>query len=134
MSIYSYQKVTDRHTTYSLAAPTAADGSPMATELATINGMTYVHVPDRTELPRQPSQIQIEPVQMTDDLRRAIMERSPHVQLINRRVVGMIRERYSVNDELKMLRIAPSEESAAYNDYVESCRAWGREQKQAMGL
>jgi hypothetical protein len=53
---------------------------------------------------------------------------------INAQVVAKIRERYSVDDEIQMLRIAPSAESALWNDYVETCRAWGHEQKAALGL
>jgi hypothetical protein len=40
----------------------------------------------------------------------------------------------SQNDEIKMLRISPSEESTAYNEYVESCRAWGRTKKAKLGV
>jgi hypothetical protein len=50
---------------------------------------------------------------------------------INRRVVEMIRERYSVDDELGLLRTGPSDEAAAYSDYVEECKAWGRGEKAA---
>jgi hypothetical protein len=53
---------------------------------------------------------------------------------INARVVDKIRERYSISDELMMLRTGPSDESAAYNDYIESCRAWGVEEKNKLGL
>jgi hypothetical protein len=53
---------------------------------------------------------------------------------INRRVVEMIRARYSVDDEIKLLRIAPSDETAAWNAYVEECRQWGREQRALLGL
>lgn len=49
---------------------------------------------------------------------------------INRRVVELIRSRYSVDDELGILRTAPSEEATAYNAWVEECRAWGRGEKQ----
>lgn len=48
---------------------------------------------------------------------------------INRIVVEMIRERYSVEDELGLLRTGPSEEAEEYSDYVEECRAWGRGEK-----
>jgi hypothetical protein len=37
-------------------------------------------------------------------------------------------------DEIKLLRIGLSEESIAYNDYVEECRAWGRGEKAKLGL
>lgn len=54
--------------------------------------------------------------------------------LINQQVVEMIRERYSVDDEIGLLRTGPSDEAAAYSDYVEECKAWGREQKTGLGL
>ena len=64
----------------------------------------------------------------------AIKAASAQCAAINAQVVAKIRERYSVDDEIHMLRIAPSPESALWNDYVEACRAWGREQKAALGL
>ena len=51
---------------------------------------------------------------------------------INQMVVEMIRERYSVDDELGILRTAPSEEATQYNAWVEECRAWGRGEKAGM--
>lgn len=48
---------------------------------------------------------------------------------INRRVVEMIREQYSIEDEIKLLRTAPSPEFELWNAYVEDCREWGRLQK-----
>jgi hypothetical protein len=71
---------------------------------------------------------------LTDELKESIKSASPHVQLINDRVVSKIREVYSLNDEIKMIRLSPSEESTAYNDYVEECRDWGRTEKARLGL
>ena len=48
---------------------------------------------------------------------------------INQRVRDMIREQYSIEDEIKLLRTAPSPEFELWNAHVEDCRAWGREQK-----
>lgn len=48
---------------------------------------------------------------------------------INQRVREMIREQYSIEDEIKLLRTAPSPEFELWNAHVEDCRAWGREQK-----
>lgn len=53
---------------------------------------------------------------------------------INQMVVEMIRERYSVDDELGILRTAPSEEATQYNAWVEECRAWGRGEKARMEI
>jgi len=41
----------------------------------------------------------------------------------------MIRELYSIEDEIKLLRTAPSPEFELWNAYVEDCRSWGRAQK-----
>ncbi|MBS4019064.1 MAG: hypothetical protein KGZ68_12595 [Dechloromonas sp.] len=129
--IYQYQQATDAFTTHRLVVP---DGS---TELATIEDVTYVHVPDGADLPaEQPAEIaaSIQPVTLTADLRRAIEDASPHVALIRARVAEKIAEQYSIGDEIKLLRTAPSAEFELYNAFVEDCRAWGRAQKAQLGL
>lgn len=68
------------------------------------------------------------------DLRDAIREASPSVRLINGRVQAAIAERYSMADEIKLLRTAPSAEMAAYNAYAEDCRSWGRAEKAKLGV
>jgi len=93
-----------------------------------------VSVPDGIKLPDQPEQISVEAVELTDDLKEAIKKASPHVALINERVVNMIRDKYSISDEIKMLRIGPSDETNAYNSYAEECRAWGKSEKLKLGL
>ena len=134
--IYKYQKITDNYTTYSLVEPdyNLLETEDRITELCTIDGVTYVSVPDSITLPEQPEQITVEEVELTDELKESIKSASPHVQLINDRVVVRIREVYSLNDEIKMIRLSPSEESTAYNEYVEACREWGRVAKANLGL
>jgi hypothetical protein len=134
--IYKYQKITDQFTTYCLVEPdyNLLETEDRITELCTIDGVTFVSVPDSIILPAQPEQITVEEVELTDELKESIKSASPHVQLINERVVAKIREIYSLNDEIKMIRLSPSEESAAYNEYVESCRDWGRVAKANLGL
>jgi hypothetical protein len=131
--IYKYQKHTDAHTTYCLAEPDyGREGEERITELCTIGGVTFVSVPESITLPPQPEQIKVEAVELTEELSGAIRAASPHIALINHRVVERIRLRYSVNDEIKMLRIGPSPETEAYNDWVEQCRDWGRAEKDAL--
>ena len=134
--IYKYQKITDQFTTYCLVEPdyNLLETEDKITELCTIDGITYVSVPDSIILPAQPEQITVEEVELTDELKESIKSASPHVQLINDRVVSKIREVYSLNDEIKMIRLSPSAESTAYNEYVESCRDWGRVAKANLGL
>lgn len=107
------------------------------TELATVEGATYVSLPDGAALPaEQPPEIaeSITAVTLTDALRDAIKAASPHVRLINARVRAAIEERYSLADEVKLLRTAPSPEMVAYNAYAEECRNWGRVEKAKLGL
>lgn len=134
--IYKYQKAQDAYTTHCLVEPdyNLLETEDRITELCTIDGVTYVSVPDSITLPEQPEQITVEEVVLTDELKAAIKAESPHVQLINERVVAKIRERYSLNDEIKMIRLSPSEESTAYDEYVEVCRDWGKTEKARLGV
>jgi hypothetical protein len=136
VKIYKYQKILDQFTTHCLAEPdyNLSETEDRITELCTIGVDTYVSVPDSITLPAQPEQITVGEVELTDELIAELRAASPHVILINDRVVAKIRERYSVNDEIKLLRIGLSEESTAYNDYAEECRAWGRGEKAKLGL
>ena len=134
--IYKYQKISDAYTTYILAEPDY-DGLGLEsriTELCTIDGVTYISVPDGITLPEQPEQITVEEVALTDELKAAIRAASLHVQLIDERVVMKIREKYSVNDEIKLIRLGASDDFTAYNDYIETCRAWGAAAKARLGV
>lgn len=131
-TIIAYRKLVTTMITRELHLP---DG---ATELATLkSGNTYVCLPDGATLPPdQPAEIaaSIQPVTPDVELIDEIKAASPHVRLINQRVQERIRARYSAEDEIKCLRLAPSPETTAWNDHVETCRSWGREQKAALGL
>ncbi len=99
--------------------------------------MTYVSLPDGVVLPvDQPDEIaaSIKAVTLTPALRLAIAAASPHVRLIRQRVRDKIAEQYTLSDEIMLLRTAPTAEAAAYNDYAESCRQWGRDERARLGL
>lgn len=138
-SIVSYRKYVDKLVTRTLRLPDdATTHSPVGIELATLpNGVTYVSLPDGVVLPAdQPAEIaaSIQVVTLTPALRLAIKAASPHVQLIRQRVRDRIAEQYALSDEIMLLRTAPSPEHAAYNDYAESCRQWGRDERTKLGL
>ena len=137
--ILRYQKVTDSYTTLTFAEPdyNLLDTGDRITELCTVGPWTYLSIPSSLELPEQSELIAAsmeEIVAPSEELKLEIRAASPHVKLINTRVVERIRQLYDVNDEIKMLRIAPSAESAVYNDYAEECREWGRQEKAKLGL
>jgi len=134
-SIVSYQKFINSERTVEIVLPEDAETHQrLGTELATVDGVTYVSLPDGAVLPAQPDEIAVTPVELTPELKIAISDASPFVRMIRSMVADKIAERYSVGDEIKLLRTAPSAEFEAYNAYAEDCRAWGREQKAALGL
>lgn len=136
--IVSYQKHIDSLRTVELRLPEDAQNHQrLGTELATIDGVTYISLPDGALLPAdQPDEVaaSIETVTLDPVLRDQIANASPHVELIRTRVAEMISANYSLRDEIKLLRTAPSPEFEAYNAFAEDCRAWGRAQKAALGL
>lgn len=139
-SLIAYRKAINAVHTWELRLPESAPGQRQGQEIATLaDGRTVVSLPDGATLPAdQPPQIaasiQTLPSPLPAELRAQIMDASPHARLINQRVVEKIRAHYSMDDEIKMLRIAPSAETTAWNDHVEACRAWGRAERAKLGL
>lgn len=133
--IVRYQKFIDSEHTVEIALPVDKNGQRLGMELATVDGDTYVSLPDGSKLPAQPESISVETLAgLTPVLKSAISDASPFVRMIRQMVSEKIAERYSTGDEIKLIRTAPSAEFEAYNAYAEECRAWGREQKAAVGL
>ena len=135
-----YRKASDAFTTHQLQLPDAqgAGDQPRCTELCTLDdGFTYVAIPAGVTLPEQPEVISAS-IETLDPLPAALRDQikaaSSHVALINDRVRAAIAERYSLADEIKLLRTAPSPEMTAYDAYAEECRAWGRGEKAKLGL
>ena len=60
--------------------------------------------------------------------------RQEKIDAINAKVRAMIRQRYSITDEIQLMRTAPSEEFDIYNDYVEACRNIGRNEKAFLSI
>lgn len=119
------------------------------TELCTLDGVTYVSVPDSAELPPQPEQIagSVTVAALDAVTREAIKSASPHCQLIDARMRDQIRAAYSMEDELKFARIgvgaamgmyAPSSDEVqamtVFGEFVEGVRQWGRQQRAELGL
>ena len=128
--IVAFRKASDAYTVYSLIAP---EGS---IELCTLDGETYAAIPGGAELPEQHAQVagSVRVVELDTELRERIKAASPHIALIQKRVREKIEEVYSIHDEIKLIRTAPSPEFDAYNEHAELCRQWGRDQKAALGL
>ena len=118
--------------------PVDALNQSIGTELATLLGITYVSLPNGAVLPaNQPAEIAasiINPAALTPALVLDIKAASPHVRLINDQVTAQIAALYSMADEIKLLRTAPSPEHTVYNQHAEDCRAWGRAEKAKLGL
>jgi len=89
--IISYQKTSDAHTTYELHMPDAqgAEGEIYCAELGTIDGLTYVSVPDGVTLPAQMPQVAatLQTVTPHAELLAQLKATSPHCALISERMV-----------------------------------------------
>ena len=145
--IYAYTKVSTPYTIIQMALPYEMDAENQCTELCTLEGVTYVSVPDSVTLPDQPTELTITEATITPELRDAIKAESPHCRLITERMEQRIRERYSLSDEQFFSRIgvgaalgaytfAPGEqdELLAFGAYVEAARQWGRDERAKLGL
>lgn len=147
--IVSYQKHTDEYTTYQLVLPVDADGQHIGIELATVDGLTYVALPDTAQLPEQPQQIasSVQTATMTQPLRERIKAVSPHCKLISERMLNKIRDAYTLDDELYYARIAGGasnglysptseefQELQVYTETLESIRQRGRNERAKLGL
>lgn len=148
-SIIKYKIVSDNLTTHRLKEPDTLDG-PKCTELCTLDGLTYVSVPDGVTLPEdQPETAKnsLESVTLDGELREKIKAASPHCQLIADRVIERIRAKYTADDELFYARILLGEQMGRYTmspaekaevdafiHHVEATREWGRQQRAEIGL
>ena len=145
--IYAYTKVSTPYTTIQMALPYEMGSENQCTELCTLEGVTYVSVPDSVTLPDQPAELTITEATITPELREQIKAASPHCALIAERMEARIRSKYSLSDEAYFARIGvgaalgvyqfePGEqdEMLAFGAWVESARQWGRDERAKLGL
>jgi fructose-specific component phosphotransferase system IIB-like protein len=138
-TLIAYTKSVDQITTHTLRLPIDAAGASAGQEIAELlDGRTIVVLFGTAQLPAdQPAAIadSIEPLTSPSaDMIAAIKQASPHVALINQRIEDAIGERYSIANQIKLIRTAPSAEMTAFDAYAEECRAWGRSEKAKLGL
>lgn len=147
-SIVKYTKAADQWTDIVMRLPdsTGRDDELHCTELCTLDGITYVAVPDGVTLPDQPHEITIEPVTLTPELKAAIRDQSPHCSFIDDRMKLRIRAKYSQDDELKFSRLSLNiaigekltkgqiSDIKEYNQYIVSCIDWAKSERAKLGL
>ena len=114
---YKYKKIVTDITTYTLIEPDyeLLKSKERVREIGVLDGFTYIEVPDSVTLPKE------QPV--------LLIEANLEADMVNAQVVQKIRERYSINDEIKLLRLGDSAEKEAWSKYVEECRSWGAKRK-----
>lgn len=124
-----------------------AESDPRAIELAELEGWHYVHAPDGAALPEQPTEVEWQPVELTDALREQIKAASRPVQMIADEMQRRIRSAYSLEDEQYFSRIGvgaalgvyefqAGEQAAllAFGAHVEAVRQWGKAKRAELGL
>ena len=149
MLYYSFSKqITDGpNGTTITAVLTDVDGQRIGNELGTIDGVTYISLPDEAVLPEQPTEIGLQPVVMTDALKEQLKLINPWCKLVDQQIRSKIRERYDSEDEMYLTRISvgnlmgiytylPGEQQAVldYGAFVEGARQWGRDERAKVGL
>lgn len=148
-SIVEYKKSANSHTEIVMRFPDSLGENDElhCTEIATVNGITYVAVPDGIVLPDQPPEITLKNTVMTQELKMAIRLNSPHCQFIDERRQMKIRAKYTLDDEQYMTRLALKQSLGMepmtndqklrlreYDAYVEECLNWARDERAALGL
>ena len=148
-TIYSYAKLSTPYTIIQMSLPDnqGLDDALRCTELCTLDGTTYVAVPDGVTLPDQPPELTITTVVLSDVLREHIKAASPHVQLIYERTEQQIRAKYSISDEAKYARIGvgvalgvyafgvgEQDELMTFGAHCEAARQWGRDERAKLGV
>ena len=132
--IMKYRKFTDQYTTYTAIDNGGEDKK--ITELCTINNETYISVPDGVVLPEQPKEITLEPVVITTELKGQIEKDSPHIRLIEKRIIEKVRKKYPIEAQLKIIRDKINginiDKYAEYNSYVEDCVTEGETKKELL--
>lgn len=142
-TIYQYKKYIDDIKTVYINLPEDCGAS----ELAVIDDITYVSVPEGVVLPEQPKEITVTATNLNTELKIKLRKESPHLKLIDKRFVEKLREKYSIDDELYFARIVSSfllgsyvfesDEQGIlteYQNYVEDLRVWAKEQRANLGL
>jgi len=147
-----YQKAITRETTTALRLPLdPATNQQQGTELATLaDGRTVVCLPDGATPPtEQPPAIaaSIQPLVLTPELRAQIKASSPHLRLIDQRVIEKVRSAYSIDDEMYFARIGMGAANGLYQptsdefqamtvfgEFVESVRQWARAERAKLGM
>ena len=146
MNIYSYRKLSDKYTTYEALLP-ESEGETLGHELCTLDGVTYVSIPNEAQIPTQHEGITLTPVTLTPELYQEIKENSWLCDLIQQRIHQRVRAVYSQEDENYFNRIShgasmglydfePGEQAEllAFGAHVEACRQWGRDERAKLGL
>lgn len=130
--IYSYKKIADAVTTKQLDT-SGIDG---AVELCEINGLTYVSIPDAAKVATQDAAIDAKEVTPNAAQKTALRAKSYVVKFIKQQVRDRIREKYDLDDELKLLRLRDKDATAwtAFETYVEECRSWGETEIAKLGI
>lgn len=151
MQYFKYQQVVeagpDGRTLRVVFGESAETKEKVGIELATVDGVTYISLPDGETLPPQHPELVVEPVDLTEELVAAIKGQSSFCRMISEQMIEKIRQRYSTDDEAYFARIgvgaalgvyefAPGEREQllAFGAFVESVRQWGREQRASIGL
>lgn len=123
--ILSYRKITDQYTTHIIEDQLHDD----VIELCTIDGVTYVSVPDDSTLPEFKI-ITVKKAVLSNDIKAAIRDKSPHFRLLALRMGAPKNLRLTADDEARIKRmqkdVGEAEKAGAVDAFLTDRRSWDK--------
>lgn len=106
-------------------------GEQYVADLGIFDGKRYLALSEGVAFPKQAKGVSVKKADLTNtDLLKYLKSESPPARQIDAETQIKIRERYSLEDELKALRTKDEE----YETFISEVVAAGREKKKALGL
>lgn len=136
--LIAYKKETIDGITHSLTPPMLENPFQWVELCNLPDGKTIVSLIKDIELPEQAecikASIEYLPDPLPAELRKEICAASYVINYIDKCTQEKIAERYSMADEIKLLRTKNKEKLKEYNQYVEECITEGKTKKAVYGL
>ena len=140
VKLYRYQPIFDEYTRTDANLPENAIIHLSSDQL--VNFDNYQYVAFEGNIPEQPEGIKLEEVNLTTELQEKLRKYSSHWKRYKELIVGKIREKYSLDDEVNLLNTKNLSTKTAtdktkitdYDNYVKSIKDYYTEYKSKLGI
>ena len=133
MKLYRYQPIYDKHTRIDANLPENAIIHLSNDQLEEFDNYQYVAFEEKA--PEQPKGIILEEVVLTAELKEKLRKNSSHWQRYKERVIEKIREKYSLDDEINIIKTTEDKTKITeYDEYVKSVKDYYAKYKANLGI